>query len=57
VPALADLAGTVSHVYGMFNTNNADQGPVNADLLRDLLKAADVSVAEAPGPTQGTLFP
>jgi uncharacterized protein YecE (DUF72 family) len=57
VPPLADLAGSVSHVYGMFNTNNADQGPVNADLLRDLLKAAEVPVTEAPGPTQGTLFP
>jgi uncharacterized protein YecE (DUF72 family) len=56
VAPLAHLAGTVSHVYGMFNTNNADQGPVNADLLRDLLQAAEVPVAEPPGPAQGTLF-
>jgi uncharacterized protein YecE (DUF72 family) len=56
VAPLADLAGAVDHVYAMFNTNNADQGPVNADLLRDLLRAAEVPVAEPPGPTQASLF-
>ena len=56
VAPLADLAGAVDHIYAMFNTNNADQGPVNADLLRDLLRAAEVPVTEPPGPAQASLF-
>ena len=56
VAPLADLAGAVDHIYAMFNTNNADQGPVNADLLRDLLRAAQVPVTEPPGPAQASLF-
>ena len=38
----------------MFNTNNADQCPVNADLLRDLLRAAEEPVAEPRG--EASLF-
>lgn len=56
VSPLAALASSVTNIYAMFNTNNADQGPVNADLLRDLLRAAEVPVAEPPGPSQGSLF-
>jgi uncharacterized protein YecE (DUF72 family) len=56
VAPLADLSRAVGSVYAMFNTNNADQGPVNADLLRDLLRAAEVPVTEPPGPAQASLF-
>ncbi len=58
VPALRDLAGTCERVYGMFNTNRADQGPANAETLRALLARADVPVAAASGAggQQATLF-
>ena len=56
VAPLADLSDAVGSIYAMFNTNNADQGPVNADLLRDLLRAAEVPVTEPSGPTQASLF-
>jgi uncharacterized protein YecE (DUF72 family) len=56
VEPLRELAGSSRNVYGMFNTNNADQGPVNADLLRRLLGDAGVPVAPPPGPSQPALF-
>ena len=56
VKPLAELSNAVGSIYAMFNTNNADQGPVNADLLRDLLRAAEVPVTEPPGPAQASLF-
>lgn len=57
VEPLRELAlSGVSRIYAMFNTNNADQGPVNANLLRDILDRSGVPVADPPGPSQGELF-
>jgi uncharacterized protein YecE (DUF72 family) len=53
---LRELARSTTRVYAMFNTNNADQGPINAALLRRILARADVPVAPEPGPAQGALF-
>jgi uncharacterized protein YecE (DUF72 family) len=56
VEPLRGLGAATDRTYAFFNTNNADQGPVNADLLRHLLEDAHVPVAPAPGPAQDTLF-
>jgi uncharacterized protein YecE (DUF72 family) len=56
VDHLRELARGATGVYAFFNTNNADQGPVNAELLRSLLERGQVPVAPAPGPSQGSLF-
>ena len=56
VEPLRELARATRGAYAMFNTNNADQGPVNAGLLRRLLEAAGVPVAPPPGAAQRTLF-
>jgi uncharacterized protein YecE (DUF72 family) len=56
VEPLRELSRTSPRVYAMFNTNNADQGPVNGEALRRILAAAAVPVAAAPGPAQGTLW-
>ncbi len=46
----------MTRVYAMFNTNNADQGPRNAAMLRRLLREGGVAVAPAPGSDQPELF-
>jgi uncharacterized protein YecE (DUF72 family) len=56
VAPLRDLAAATTRMYAMFNTNNADQGPVNAATLRGVLQRAGVDVAPPPGPTQQLLF-
>ena len=56
VEPLRELALTRGRTYAFFNTNNADQGPVNAKVLRRLLDAADVPVVPAHGPDQAELF-
>ncbi len=54
VEPLRALSRTTSRLYAMFNTNNLDQGPRNADLLRDLLVQANVPTAPPPGPPAGS---
>jgi uncharacterized protein YecE (DUF72 family) len=56
VEPLRSLAASAKHVYAMFNTNNADQGPVNAELLRRLLDQAGVPVTKPRGPVQESIF-
>jgi uncharacterized protein YecE (DUF72 family) len=56
VEPLRALAASAKQVYAMFNTNNADQGPVNAELLRRLLDQSGVPVTAARGHVQGTMF-
>ncbi len=56
VEPLRGLTTRATGVYAMFNTNNADQGPVNANLLRALLAGAGVPVVAPPGPSQAALF-
>ena len=53
---LRELGRSATRVYAMFNTNSADQGPVNATLLRRILERAGVPVTPEPGPSQGSLF-
>jgi uncharacterized protein YecE (DUF72 family) len=59
VEALRALSRSCERVFAMFNTNNADQGPRNATILRELLVDAHVDTTPEPGPTPGpqeTLF-
>jgi uncharacterized protein YecE (DUF72 family) len=59
VEALRALSRSCERVYAMFNTNNLDQGPRNAMLLREMLVEAHVDTAPEPGPAPGmqeTLF-
>jgi uncharacterized protein YecE (DUF72 family) len=44
-PRIAALAGEASEVHLVMNTNNKDQGPVNAELLGQRLAVAGVPVA------------
>ena len=53
---LRELGRSATRVYAMFNTNNADQGPANATLLRRILERDGVPVTPEPGPAQGSLF-
>ncbi len=53
---LREIGRGAARVYAMFNTNNADQGPVNADLLRRILARDGVRHTPVPGPAQGQLF-
>lgn len=43
-PKIAQLATTTSEVHLIMNTNNFDQGPVNARLLHDRLRESGVDV-------------
>ena len=54
VEPLRALSRTTSRLYAMFNTNNLDQGPRNADLLRDLLVQSHVPTTPPPGPPAGS---
>ena len=56
VEPIRQLTRGARAIYAMFNTNNADQGPVNADLLRRVLEDGGVPCADPPGPAQGVLF-
>jgi uncharacterized protein YecE (DUF72 family) len=56
VEPLRVLSAGAARSYAMFNTNSADQGPVNAGILRSVLEEAGVDVADEPDPLQDTLF-
>ena len=46
VPKIAALADESEETHLIMNTNNFDQGPVNARMLRERLGAANIAVAE-----------
>ena len=53
VEPLRQLSAATERIFALFNTNNLDQGPRNAALLRRILEEAGVAVAPAPGPAAG----
>ncbi len=53
VEPLRQLSAATERIFALFNTNNLDQGPRNAALLRRILEEAGVAVAPAPGPAVG----
>lgn len=53
VEPLRQLSAATERIFALFNTNNLDQGPRNAALLRRILEEAGVDVAPAPGPAGG----